>query len=109
MASLYGRYIKERLNHDICESPHGFGTFSFEHEGCYIRDIFVEPDFRQTKEASKIADQITEIAKARGCKKLFGSVVPSAQGSTTSLKVLLAYGFKLHSSSDNFILFEKDI
>lgn len=62
-----------------------------------------------TKAASQIADKIVTIAQAKGLKKLFGSVSPSANNSTISLKVLLAYGFQLSSSSNNFILMEKAI
>ena len=56
-----------------------------------------------------MADEIAKIAKKEGCTKMLGSVVPSAKNSTISLKVLLAYGMTLQSSTNDFIIFEKEI
>jgi len=109
MTSLYGQYIKERLNKDIIETENGFATYYFLNDSCYIENIYVTEDARKSKEATRLADQIAEIAKEKGFKKLCGSVVPSAKGSTESLKVLLAYGFKLDSSVNNFILMVKEL
>lgn len=109
MASLYSSYIYEREGKEIVESEKGFATYNYINNGCYIQDIYVKPEFRKEGIASKMADQIAEIAKSKGYKKLFGSVCPSANGSTESLKVLLAYGFKLSESSNNFIILEKDL
>lgn len=107
--SLFGKYISERLGHGIVENDHGFATYSFEPQGVYIRDLYVDPDHRHNKAASKLADQIILKAKERGCTKVFGSVQPSTNNSTDSLKVLLAYGFKLSSCTNDFILMEMSI
>lgn len=107
--SLYAEYIKERTNKEIIESNQGFATYSFAEAGVYIEDIYVQPEHRKSGIASKLADQIVEIAKSKGISKLYGSVVPSASGSTASCSVLIAYGMRLSSSTNNFILFEKDI
>src|SRR5438105_356331 len=97
--TLYGNYIKERLNHHIIETDKAFATYSFESEGVYVHDIYTHSDYRHEHLATKLADQIAEIAKQKGIHKMFGSVVPSANHSTESLKVLLAYGFRLRSST----------
>jgi len=108
--SLYADYIAENTHGHVIETEKGFASYVFSDEKtCYIKDIYVVPEFRHEREASDIADHIERLAKARGCTSLLGSVVPSAKGSTTSLKVLLAYGFKLESSSSDFILFRKGI
>lgn len=109
MSSLYGQYIKERLNKDIIETDKGFATYYFVNDSCYIEDIYIKSEFRKSNEASKLADQISIIAKEKGYKKLCGSVVPSSNNSTESLKVLLAYGFKLDSSVNNFIIMVKEL
>ena len=75
----------------------------------YIVDLYILPDFRREHVASFLADSIVEEAKLKGCNKLLGSVVPSNKNSTTSLKVLLGYGMVLESSSNDFIVFRKDI
>lgn len=107
--SLFGDYIKQRENKDIVESDKGFATYSVVKDGIYIEDIFVSADHRHSGEAAKMADKIADIAREKGLNKLFGSVSPSALGSTTSLKVLLAYGFELNSSTNNFIWLEKKL
>lgn len=107
--SLYGQYIKEREGKDIIENENGFASFIIRGEECYIENIYVHPDFRKSKVASELANQVVEKAKECGCKFLTGSVRPSAMGSTDSLKVLLAYGFKLLSASQDAIIFVKEI
>lgn len=107
--SLYAEYIKERLDLEIIELEHGYATYKFIPEGCYIEDIYVRPDFRRTHLATELADQIASIAKARGCTKLFGTVAPNTRGATSSLKTLLGYGMTLLNSSPQLIVFSKDI
>ena len=53
--------------------------------------------------------KLRKLQKEKGYKKLFRSVVPQILGSTESLRVLLAYGFKLDSSAVNLIVFVKEI
>lgn len=108
--SLYAQYIKERENKEIIESEQGFATYSINKDNsCYIQDIYVHPDHRHDHVASKFADQIVDIVKKKGVHTLYGSVSPTANNSTISLKVLLAYGFELDSSTNNFILVRKEI
>ena len=107
--SFYANYIKEREGFEMVETDRGFATYRILGEEVYIRDIYVHSDFRQTGEASRIADMIAEIAKLQGCKHMAGTVCPSAKGSTESLKVLLGYGFKLFKSQDDFIIFKKEL
>ena len=109
--SLYAKYLTERTNDRILEINHGFATYRMlpEQKVVYIVDIFVDSDFRKAGSAAQMADEIAKIAKKEGCTKMLGSVIPSAKNSTISLKVLLAYGMTLQSSTNDFILFEKEI
>jgi GNAT superfamily N-acetyltransferase len=107
--SLYGSYIKERLNKDILEDDKGFATFYFVNGGVYIEDLYTLPQYRQTGHAARLADKIALIAKEQGYNKMFGTIVPTAQGSTEGMKVLLAYGFKLRDAQNGFITLEKAI
>jgi ribosomal protein S18 acetylase RimI-like enzyme len=107
---MYAQYIRERTQDSIIENEEGFATFRFlSPTQCYIIDIYTKPEHRKTGAASKLADQIAEIAKERGCTELIGTVVPSTNNSTTSLKVLFAYGMHLDSASDNLIVCKKEI
>ena len=107
--SLYAEYLRERTSDEILETSRGFATYRYLDQTVYIVDIYVVPQFRQTGEASQMADAIAKEAKEKGCVKMIGSVVPSSRGSTNSVKVLLAYGMKLASSGQDFILFEKEL
>jgi GNAT superfamily N-acetyltransferase len=109
MPSLRARYVKEREGFDTLETIDGFAEYKLFKDECYLRDIYVVPDKRKSDVATQLADRVSHIAKAHGCKFLTGSVSPQANGATESLKVLLAYGFKLRSASPELIIFSKDI
>ena len=110
-ASLYAQYLAERTEDSIIETEVGFASYRYLNQGksVYIVDIYVSPKQRKEGLASLMADKVASIAKEKGCTELLGSVVPSAKGSTTSLKVLLGYGMTLLSASNDFIVFRKDI
>lgn len=101
----------EKTSDHILETEQGFATYRYlePENAVYIIDLYVLPEFRKEGCAAKMADAIVKASKELGFKKLLGSVVPTSKDSTTSLKVLIAYGMKLKSSSENFIVFEKDI
>lgn len=109
--SMYGEYLREKTEDQIIETEQGFATYRYLDGGysVYIVDIYVRSDFRKTNVASTIADYIVEEARKKGALKLLGSVVPSNKNSTDSIRVLLAYGMKLLSSTNDFIMFTKDI
>jgi GNAT superfamily N-acetyltransferase len=75
----------------------------------YLEDIYILPEYRKNSIASTIANEIASLAKAKGCTRMLGSVIPTANNSTDSLKVLMAYGMKLDSCTNNFILLSKGI
>lgn len=107
--SNFAKYIYERMNKSIVEDADGFATYYFSQDACYIEDIYVVPEKRKSGVAKKYADKIAIEAGQKGCKVLLGSVKPSANGSTESVKVLLAYGFRIVSSQPDFIWFEKEL
>lgn len=107
--SLYANYVKELCGKEVLENENGFVVFFPFNDGLYIQDIYVVPAFREKNYASSLADQVAEIAISRGLKKLYGSVKPSNNNSTISLKVLLAYGFKLDSSVVDGIALVKEL
>lgn len=108
--SLQARYAKEREGVETIESEIGFATYlpasvQAVNDALYLRDIYVLPEQRHSGEATKLADQVFDIAKARNCKFLLGSVSPEAKHSTASLKVLLSYGFELLRAEPGLIWF----
>lgn len=107
--SLYSEYVKERLNKEVIENENGFATYLFMDDGVYVEDIFVRKEYRDKGIAKEMLDQISIIAKEKGCKKMIGTVVPSTEGSTHSLQAAFSYGFKLDSCRQNLIVYTKEI
>lgn len=102
-------YLKEREGFDSIITEEAFASYRIVGEECYIKDIWVHPDCRNKNYASEIADDIAAIAKRKGCKYLSGSVCTEANNPTASVKVLLAYGFLIHSAVQSGIFFRKDL
>lgn len=107
--SLLSNYFKEMKTKEIIETDNGFLTYYFTSDGLYVEDIYVSPEYRSNGLAKKMLDEVTIIAQEKGCKKILGSCIPSASNSTNSLQAAFSYGFKLHSSANNFIVYSKDI
>ncbi len=105
--SLYAQYIYERQNKSIVEDENGFASYYYINDSCYIEEIYVKRDSRNKGIASKYADYITADAVSKKAKQLIGSVNLNTNDPTTSMKVLLAYGFKLASAGDNMIYLTK--
>lgn len=108
--SLYADYLKERTTDFILETDEGFATYRYLSENkVYIIDLYVAPPYRKLGHAAHLADRICALAKSKGCTKLIGTVLISANGSNDSVKVLLAYGMTIISGHDGVIIFEKEI
>lgn len=108
--SHYAEYMKETLKVETIEDDNGFCTYEFLSDTeCYIRDIYVVPALRKSNVAAGYADQVAEIAKQKGCKLLVGSVNTTIKDPTTSMKVLIAYGMKFHSTKGILLYFVKEI
>jgi|SRR5665213_848726 len=102
-------YLKEREDFDVISRDEGFADYRINGDECYIRSIFVFPDYRKKGIASEMADDIARIALSKGCKRLIGSVDTTTKNAHNSALVLLAYGFKLHSAVHGGVFFRKDL
>jgi GNAT superfamily N-acetyltransferase len=107
--SHFGEYVKETLGREIVECSYGFATYSIAAPEVYIEDIYVVPEMRKNGSASKLADEIKKRALALGCTYMVGTVNMLAKNPTTSLKVLLAYGFKLERVLQNIIILKMEL
>jgi len=108
---MYKQYCEERYDgkKSVYYTDKGWASYWIKEKEVYIEDIYVEAKYRADGVASDLANKIAEIGRKNGCTYMMGSVVPSTLNSTASLKVLLGYGFKLHSAESNFIWFIKDL
>lgn len=106
--SLYADFIKEYDGFDTIEFPTiGFATFKCSGEECYIRDIYIAPEHRSKQISYQFQEQITKIAKERGCKSLLGTVSPLSRSASFSMLGLLKDGFKFIKVDKEFMYFSK--
>ena len=112
--SMWFDYQRERFpDFKVIERPYGFATYHYmtigDTNGVYIEDLYIVPGERNKDWASVLSIEIQHIAREAGMTHLFGSVATEAEGATASLKVLLAHGMTLLSSTNDTILFYKEI
>jgi len=107
--SLYRDYCREREGIDVLETEKGFCTYHIKGDECYISEIYVVPKYRKDGYASYLADTVANKASENNCKYITGSVDPSLPSSTDSMKVLLAYGMKVHGIVGPLIYFIKEL
>lgn len=107
--SLYSDYVNETGLKRIIEHESGFATYHLKGQECYIEDIYIIPAMRKSDCARTLAKEIEEVARASGCKYLTGSVNTSIKDPTTSMRVLLAYGFKFFRSDQQALFFIKEL
>lgn len=108
--SMFADYFKEFCGDETIEIDEGFAVYRFlDAETVYIVHIYVLPELREAGFASAIADSVVELAKAKGCKRLIGTVVPTAKHSAQSMHVLLGYGMTPVAIDGNMVVFGKDI
>jgi len=107
--SLYSRYLHEREGFECIETEYAFASYLCAGQECYLRDLYVIPEKRNTKLASSIADQVCEIARSKGCKYLTGSVSPKDPRVTENIQVLIKYGMKFIKNTPDLLFFSKNL
>lgn len=111
--SLYADYVVEREGRSVLERDDGFVVYGYLQWGStkavYIKEIFVKKGAREKGVAAEMADVIADQARLRDTWVMIGSVDPLAAGATTSMRVLLAYGFEVDSMDAQLIYFKKNL
>jgi len=107
--TLYARYIAEREDFSIIETDQGFATFKVVAHTIYLRDLFVLPEFRRTKVASELCDQVCRVGRSLECTTLVGSLDPKALNANDGLRAILSYGLKLKGQQGSLLYFEKEL
>lgn len=108
--SLYGKYIKEQANRDIIESDFGFVTYLYlKNNQVYIVDIYVLPEKRRSKYASRLADAVCDEARLKGCTHVLGSADTRSPTFENSLKTLEGYGMKVYKVENSMVYYIKEL
>jgi ribosomal protein S18 acetylase RimI-like enzyme len=112
MSNLYAEYLKEKSDIEYLQfEDKAFCTYIEQVECLYLIDIYVKPEYRKSKVASKLADVVVEIARAKGKKFILGAVEKDSKAEATNQKVLESYGFRFSHYVENDMInyFVKDI
>jgi len=104
---MWAEYLIEREGKSCIWNEHGFAVYKIEGDNCYISEIYIKPESRRAKHAFFFGESVSNLAKGMGCKTITGSVVPSLPGATESLAGQIAFGFKVESSHNDFIILRK--
>ena len=107
--SLYGKYIKERENTEIIETPYGFATYKVLDDSLYVIDIYILPEFRRLGKAEDLMNQSYNIAKELEKKWVLGSVCLDANGREASLMAAFYWGMTISHYNGNMIYLKKEI
>ena len=94
---------------DILEDDQGFASFLIAGDECYIEDLYIRPQHRRNYKAFGFGDELKTIAKEKGCKYLVTTVNLNNVDPSTSLKGILAFGFKVISANNNVILAKMEL
>lgn len=107
--SLYAEYIKEREGYEIIEDSTFFVTFKKLDDALYVRDIYINPEYRSKGKSIEIGKLTENIAKEMNCKVLLGSVDKGTNGWERNIDIMLKFGYKQISEDKDFIQFQKEL
>ena len=93
---MYEKYIKERENLDVIKTSKGFICYRIEMNAtCMINDCFVLKEYRNTKHATFLTNQVFEICKQAGVKTVYCNTDDRANGVEVSKFSIEQFGFEL--------------
>lgn len=109
MSSLYAQYIAEREGSGIIENEDGFLVYEIGNGWLFIKDIFVTKEKRNSKLASKMADEAVSKAIEQGVTMMFSHVDIRALNWQESVKFIEKYGCEPVKLENNLLYFQKKI
>ena len=106
--SLYGQYIKEIFNRDEIEKEHGFATYEIKGKYCYIIDVYVVPEKRESGYATELVEDVEDMAKKSGCEYMITTAdIKNVQD--RNLKLIQKFGYKTLRIDKKGIYFIKEL
>lgn len=114
IVSLYAEYLKHTGTKKILENEWGFATYLPYKDGIYLEDIYVQPGLRKGGLAKEFHEQVIQITKDLGLKKIYGSVVPavnprSATNPTEMVKWMFGQGYTIDECLPGILVLVKEI
>jgi len=107
--SLYQDYKSEILGSVFINHDHGFLEYIISGKECFIRELYIEPDFRESGLGSELANKLMKIAQGYECETITCQTELDQINPETAVKAILGYGFKIHSAADNKIYYYMEV
>jgi GNAT superfamily N-acetyltransferase len=107
--NLYFEYIKEREGTEGIQFNDGFITYRIVDDECYIADMFVKKESRQSGIASKMISKIEEIAKEKNCKSISANIWATDKGNRRTLSGALKLGFEVVGAKNDCLILLKTL
>lgn len=102
-STLYAKYVKERRDGDILETDHSFVTYKIIGNECQIIDLYVDNKFRKKGLCNNIIDELSEIARSKGCDHLSGNIYFLDPGHKITLLSAIKLGFEIINANNSVI------
>ena len=110
MKSNYAKYLEELTsNCHMYEDDKGFFIYEVNEKEFYVKEVYVQKEFRQSGVVKDYDKMAIEMAKEFGCSYIKGSVIPTANGATVSMKMQLALDYELLYCDGNTIYLKKEL
>ena len=87
--SLYAEFIKERENLEFLETECGFLTFKIVGAECFIADMYVRPERRNTGACEFLLSILFDFAKTKKCEFVSGNIHLNDKGCNRTLRAAL--------------------
>ena len=106
---LYADYIKEVRGHELLSTPLGFVSYHIDGEHLHIIDVYVRPEDRASGIGFGLCEEVVEIARASGCRKILGQVDCFSLVGEQSLSAFIKMGMKILKADQDVIWLIREI
>lgn len=102
--TLYSKYIKERLGHEIIENDSGFIVFKVNGKEVFIVDMYVRQGMRKNGLGSDLIKNLTGIATFHKAEVITANIHLFDKNANNTLMAALKVGFKVIQADQNILL-----
>ena len=105
---LLVKYYKEREGLEYTETNKFCFTYKVNETFFYVKDFYVEPEFRGKETYKEVMDELLRLANENECKYIMGST-DIKTNNTKMLKIFKNLGFKYYERQKDLNIFIKEI
>jgi GNAT superfamily N-acetyltransferase len=115
MSSLYARFVKETVGWHTLEDEDSFSTYEIQKVGpvsCLkIIEMYVAPEARGKNKWREISDNLEEVAKKEGCRKISAQISKTTSEFTQqrTAHICRIFGMELTYEDIYQIIYSRDV